>query len=151
MCTFDCERPVSWKVPAASARHAGCLRGCIAMWKDTKPSGRKGRVRDLQDVRVESGPQLVEVQGRVALCRANVSKAAPFWWPLRWPCYNRVKTAGRTMWDMESKERERGRTGVHCTTQWGPVLSHDASPPSLKFLVSATSLGGAAGRRIQAG
>ena len=56
------------------------------------------------------------------------------------------------MWGMESKEQERGRRiGVRWTTQWGLVLSHDASPPSLKFLVSAASLGGAAERRIQAG
>lgn len=35
------------------------------MWKDTEPSGRKGRVRDLQDLRVESRPQLVEVRGEL--------------------------------------------------------------------------------------
>lgn len=48
-------------------------------------------------------------------------------------------------------ESRSGRGEDRCSLYHsvGPVLSHDASPPSLKFLVSATSSGGAAGRSRQ--
>ena len=96
MCTSVCEQP---------GRFHHLLHGVLSVWEAVWPCGEPGTRRTWG---WRAGPQLVETQGRVALCRASVSKAAPFWWPLRWQCHDRVKTVEEPCEAWSPKSRRGG-------------------------------------------